>query len=1617
MRPAARICALVTVAALAIRAGGGVVLLIRADNPQALSFPDEQQYWLMAQSLADGEGLRDELGFRAARMPLYPAFLSIFARTGVGVIGAKVVQWILGGVTAGLAALLAMKIWDHKVGLVAGLLVAFDPFLNFFSSLLLTETLFTFGVMILFVLLWPAVCQEPAGFFWKGWIALGVVSVLCVHTRESAVVLVVLTFAVIVVIHRGALRMFTRVAVVGAIVFASLVPWAIRNRTVTGSWCFLTFRGGISLYDGVGPRATGASDLGEIKQMPAVRGLSEPEWDRYFRRESWSAIRSDPSRVFRLAGTKLRRTWNPFPNLEAYRSPALRRLAGAWTIPTFALAFAGAVLLVFKGSARTAVMLLVPSLYVSLLHSLFVGSVRYRIVAVAFLHLMTAYAMIALVERVRPPRRSKGAEEVPDRSEQLARRRFRLSWRKAVPLFLMLAALIGLTAAYLHYTNPQRIQRMAEKYLIERFGGAVNVGSASFSWSEGVCLNDVSVSIVAPGKPSPSSFSEPAGPSVWLQCPVLQLRSSLGGLLRFKPRFETLTATEPIVTLVCDPTAKNSETLSLLDLLRKSAGRGAGKGPTLDIQGGRLRVLSRSQGTAQTMEELTLNVRGRPADTGNDLYDLIWEGGTPVLRGHARIDLRTGTVTNQSGGLPWLSTEAVLAMAATLDPRIKHGSGRLAPRGRVRVQDFALGGQGDQSRAVIQIDAGSFSIPIHEEENSLPPAQRYLEFEQVAGTTSISHERIETELTGAFHGNRCVLMALATRDAAAGQPWEESNVEAAISLKGMELPRYGNDLPPAQKRFIDRVRTVAIAYRDYDPGGPIDLELTFSKPAGKDQRFDVRSAAIIVRGASASSRFFPYRVNDLTGSVQFDCRGFTIGQLCGTHKGGGVCVEGRVDGVRRYSPANIRITGTQLPLDGELHDSLPEAYQRVYDWLDAVGYVDVNVILDRPSGTSEAPPRWQHAWSASFNDLSLRPAGMPGALENVAGQVLSEDHVFRIRDVRGALADGRFQLNGSVVTDAEGLRSMDVQVETEDAVLNESLASLLPSRFPEDPATWEVRGDVDVHATIGIDPGAGNAGYHASIRLADASLRHDVLPGIVDRLNGYIEIDNQGASLRNVTGCFGDADLKLDGFVGFDAGPATLHIRADHLTWTDAVRALQETEYAKLLDDWVYDGGVFVDTRWRGHESRAASFGFQDASVRADGVTVFHPRLPLPLQEVRADLRVDAGGLTAERIKAKYGQAALVAALSIPSSAAGSRIAADLVASGLTLDKSLRAVLPAPARGLWDRLDPAGRVDVSLHRFDIEQHPGIGPAAWTVEGGLDFHDAEFGQGPRPIRLTGSFQGKGRGSPSTGTAVFGGVLDASMLEVVGLRFREVQGPWAYDRGRDGRGQFIVDSWDGRLYEGACAGRLEVMLAPDNVTYSLSAMMDGVELQPLAEQWRTVRKAAVDSTEVSGRIEARLRLSGRLGDPAAREGMGSVNITEARVFRTPLFLAILNVINLSMPEQEAFDEIRGEFYVLGDRIEFGELAFRGKGLTLVGAGGVSLPDGTLDLRLVQLLSHRWPDVPLLTDIIEGASRELVAFHVTGTLARPVVRPKPLQGLTDEFKSLLQRKKNKPVQPIGR
>ena len=449
---------LLFVIAAVVRVGWVAARYRTPERSEVLAYPDEDAYWHGARSLAAGDGLGDEFGYRATYMPAYPVFLSMFTGLDRPLWWARIVQALLAASISPVTFLVARK-WDRwsrapesketesRIALLAGLAATLDPFLVLFSGLLLTESLFAvaavgaWGLVIGICENRPVACapgsdktgpiacasgsdktgpvassfapratedRYATGFDsgrsrlcnLAGTLAAGALLWLAVMLRPSAVVLMAAAAVVIVVAGRAAVRRrAAAAAIVVLVVVAGLLPWAARNRAVIGQWRWLTTRGGISLYDGLQPGATGASDLAHTKTMPEVRGLSEVQWDRYFRDQAWTAARQDPVRVLVLAWHKFLRTWSPTPNVQEYCHGLAAAVSGAWMILVLGLAVIG--LWARRRAARAWLVLLLPVILVTLLHMVFVGSVRYRVPTMPLVMVLSAAGLDWLIARCR----------------------------------------------------------------------------------------------------------------------------------------------------------------------------------------------------------------------------------------------------------------------------------------------------------------------------------------------------------------------------------------------------------------------------------------------------------------------------------------------------------------------------------------------------------------------------------------------------------------------------------------------------------------------------------------------------------------------------------------------------------------------------------------------------------------------------------------------------------------------------------------------------------------------------------------------------------------------------------------------------------------------------------------------------------------------------------------------------------------------------------------------------------------------------------------------------------------------------------------------------------------
>jgi hypothetical protein len=203
-----------------------------------------------------------------------------------------------------------------------------------------------------------------------------------------------------------------------------MAPWWIRNAVLTDRFVPTTLLVGASLYDGLHAGASGASDENmefvnhfiieqrradaewaashQVAQAERTAGAAQSELRqrstfeyRLNARMQAAALewaRKNVSGAIRLSLIKLGRTWSLWPNAGDFGNTPLRLLLTSSCLGVLVCAAAGAWWL-RRQALWLVVICLMPTVYFTLLHMVFVGSIRYREPAVLVLAALAGCAL------------------------------------------------------------------------------------------------------------------------------------------------------------------------------------------------------------------------------------------------------------------------------------------------------------------------------------------------------------------------------------------------------------------------------------------------------------------------------------------------------------------------------------------------------------------------------------------------------------------------------------------------------------------------------------------------------------------------------------------------------------------------------------------------------------------------------------------------------------------------------------------------------------------------------------------------------------------------------------------------------------------------------------------------------------------------------------------------------------------------------------------------------------------------------------------------------------------------------------------------------------------------
>ena len=981
---------LVTIVMAALMVRCAFVLTRRA----GLEFPDEVSYMAVAGNFLEGKGLIIDEDHQIVRAPLYPLFLALCRQQFAAheVFAIRIIQCLIGALTCWLVYRLGRAAFNTETGEIAAVIAAVYPFFVFYCGLLLTETLFVF----LFVLLLCSLARLSRSLGVGCAVWTGIVWGATVLLRASMLTFMpfLLPFWLILVKRRirGVLCWIVCV-LFGA---ATVVPWVYRNYQVTdGKFVPTTLMVGPSLFEANSELATGGPAMDLVKWPDEISEMNEYERNRFLLRKAVEYMRHHPRRTVELAIEKLRRTWNTFPNFEGYRSRLYRAVSAASYGPVLAFAVIG--LIAFARPRRTALLLCVPVVYFTLMHSVFVGSTRYRTPLMPILMVFAACPLRAYFLRTRSKYREDGSPDM-----RVTRKRLRV--RLACVLFLAAAAAVGLMFGK-ELLEPGGMQRLAERTLAGLFDNPVSVDGVRVTPTGCLQIDRLSTQIGVPG-------GRPAAIGI----EGLSARPRLLSLLTGRPALGALELDGLSIEIERDPkrAVKISQIVSHVAMLLREMGA-----PAIVLRRGKLRV---SEGDRALVDLTRLRLLITPERGSREMVAISGVGdearfgtcrivgrmnvNTPALR--AKLSRSRLALSDKLLGLFALPSDAASGVhlkGGTLDAELEV---QYDPREHARAE----------CRAVIhlrdaEVASKQFAYPLR----------------SLRGHVVATRDRV-------------VLRGITGKLGHA--PLRVLDTEIPLgSDKGFQVSCYVSGLPLSDELGKAGSPNFRKHWERLQPTGKADVVFRLTRDPGPSA--PVRwSATVQCRGGTVQHKVFPVTIRNVTGTMELTGTSIRLSNMRGEYAGQAVRMSETLVPFAREAPYEMRIAARNVPFDEELHGAIPSIARKWWEGLTPSNTWGIEWTLYQLDG--ELASRQRTVLDLSGATFRWKKLALP--ISVTSGKVASDGDTVQIDDLRAKCADAAIAVSGRFSLPFDKAPA-DISFSIEGLHFDDQVKQAIPKKYHE----------------------------------------------------------------------------------------------------------------------------------------------------------------------------------------------------------------------------------------------------------------------------------------------------------------------------------------------------------------------------------------------------------------------------------------------------------------------------------------------------------------------------------------------------------------------------------------
>ena len=776
----------------------------------------------------------------------------------------------------------------------------------------------------------------------------------------------------------------------------------------------------------------------------------------------------------------------------------------------------------------------------------------------------------------------------------------------------------------------------------------------------------------------------------------------------------------------------------------------------------------------------------------------------------------------------------------------------------------------------------------------------------------------------------------------------------------------------------------------YQPKGMVDAELEMSGNLSRLSESTMAGNAYCKDAAFCYNKF-PYAIEHLTGRIDFTKNSVTLNNLSGKHGETRFFLNGSCSDFGPNLKYGIRITSDNMPLDNDLYDALKTTQKKFWSAFSPTGFAAIDLQLNRQTQTDK-----ETKLAVELHGAEAVYRNFPYQLQNLTGRLLFNKNKVFFSDVVSQVSQRKIILNGEIETrGADKPAIYDFLINVNNVPLDATLETALTEKQKNLYDQFCPAGLADGLIKVSTQD-SGAPSVTAGLSFKNASLKLEQFPRPVSDITAKAVFTPDMINVKEFSGRYGNDLIFLTGQIHIDQeyrqSLYQLAIRLEQTLLNDDLLNLLPGSLNNIVSELKPEGSVNLSADL----NKVSLTEPPDYSITLECLrnSVTIPKLPFPLKDITGTLTIKDNIIELKDIAAGIGNNVPATADNATIKLNGQAILADntfsdillhLSAKDISLANQLNLVLPQRVKPLYDKLSPTGLFDLDFENIRLS-HTDDGQKSIDFDGDVIFNNSSFKTSGVSTKLNATLRTKGTYKTGEGLSSFQGTFNGGTLKIQGKSFTNLKTDVIYDpNSRHWSTQDLVAD----CYGGKLKGKFEFKQPGE---YVLQTGFDNIDLKQFLAD--TESGQALEQGHTSGKMNGSLSLNAMLDDNSSRIGTCRLSISDMQVGKLSPLAKILQVLQLSGPEDYAFDRLYVDSYIKQDELFVQKLDLAGQSLAFYGSGWMDLKNRSIELALTARGKRLATDDPsILQSLTEGLGQAVVRMDVSGDIYDPRVTTKTL------------------------